>query len=103
VPTFNSAQLLAALLASLQRHMLEHEVVVVDNGSTDGTVALLRDRLPSARLVRLPANMGYGRAVNRGLEASEADTLVVVNNDVACRPPFLKKLALPSIPRRESR
>jgi GT2 family glycosyltransferase len=92
VPTVNGAGVLADLLASLEQQTLSHEVVVVDNGSTDSTRTLLKERFPGVRLVALPRNIGFGRAVNRGVRASSGRILVFLNNDVVCEPTFLERL-----------
>jgi len=95
IPTFNGRRLLAEALDGLERQTVEHDVVVVDNGSTDGTIELLTERFPGAHLVRLPANVGFGRAVNRGVAAAETDVVVLINNDVVCEPEFLERLLDP--------
>ena len=66
IPTFNGCRLLAEALEGLGRQTVEHEVIVVDNASTDGTIELLAERFPRTRLVRLPENAGFGRADQPG-------------------------------------
>ena len=51
-----------------------HEVVVVDNASTDGTPELVRERFPSVRLVELPENRGFGAGNNAGMEVGREAT-----------------------------
>ena len=92
VPSYNRASQLAELLGSLERQTIEHEVVVVDNASTDGTPELVASRFPRVRVVRLPNNVGFGRAINRGVGECDARTVVFLNNDVVCEPPFLQRL-----------
>jgi O-antigen/teichoic acid export membrane protein/GT2 family glycosyltransferase len=92
IPTFNGARLLGEVLKSLQAQTLCHEVVVVDNASTDGTQELLAQEFGDARVVALNENNGFARAVNRGVAATGADTLVFLNNDVVCEPTFLEEL-----------
>jgi GT2 family glycosyltransferase len=58
-----------------------HEVIVVDNASTDGTPALVRERFPSARLIELPENIGFGAANNVGMEAAGGDYYLLLNSD----------------------
>ena len=58
-----------------------HEVVVVDNASTDGTPELVRERFPSVRLVELPENRGFGAGNNAGMEVAGGDWFLLLNPD----------------------
>jgi N-acetylglucosaminyl-diphospho-decaprenol L-rhamnosyltransferase len=58
-----------------------YEVVVVDNGSTDGTADAIRSGFPDARLVALPENVGFAAGVNRAAEAAAGDFLLLLNPD----------------------
>ena len=95
IPTFNGRRMLVEALEGLERQTTAHDVIVVDNGSTDGTVDLLAERFPHVRVVELPENVGFGRAVNRGVAAAETDVVVLINNDVVCEPEFLERLLEP--------
>ncbi len=95
IPTFNARGLLAETLDGLERQTVAHAVVVVDNASSDGTTELLAERFPRVRIVRLPENIGFGRAVNRGVAVAETDVVVLINNDVVCEPEFLERLLEP--------
>jgi GT2 family glycosyltransferase len=95
IPTFNGRTILAEALESLERQTVDHDVVVVDNASTDGTTELLAKRFPAVRVVRLDENLGFGRAVNRGVAAVETDVVVLLNNDTVCEPEFLERLVEP--------
>ena len=95
VPTYNRADLLRGCLGHLERQDEPHTTIVVDNGSTDGTVEMVRAEFPSVRLVPLPKNLGFGRAVNLGVEAGDGDALVLINNDVDVSPGFLSALIRP--------
>ena len=57
------------------------ELVVVDNGSRDGSVAELQRAHPDVRVVRAPGNVGYARAANLGIAATRADIVAVLNPD----------------------
>jgi N-acetylglucosaminyl-diphospho-decaprenol L-rhamnosyltransferase len=59
----------------------EHEVVVVDNASSDGSPALVRERFPSVRLVELEENIGFGAANNVGMEVASGRWLLLLNSD----------------------
>lgn len=56
------------------------EVIVVDHGSTDGTVALVRERFPAARLIE-QGNVGYGAGMNAGLRGATGEWFLVLNSD----------------------
>ena len=57
---------------------------------------MLSDRFPQVTTVQLPANIGFGRAVNRGVrEVDGADVIVLVNNDAVCAPEFIERLLEP--------
>jgi N-acetylglucosaminyl-diphospho-decaprenol L-rhamnosyltransferase len=66
--------------------------LVVDNGSTDGTAELLRDRYPDVATLRLTSNVGFGPALNAGVQESAAGVVVVMNDDVLCPPSTLDRL-----------
>ena len=90
--TYNSEAVIGGLLDSLPAAMgsegqtVEHTVVVVDNGSTDGTVKLVEDR-PGVRLVR-STNVGYSGGLNRGVqEAGDgATSILILNPDLRLAP-----------------
>lgn len=69
------------------------EVLVVDNASTDGSLALLRERHPSVRVVRLDENAGPARARNAGMRAAANRWVLALDNDAVLTPDVLSKLA----------
>jgi N-acetylglucosaminyl-diphospho-decaprenol L-rhamnosyltransferase len=79
--TRNSEAELAALLASVQRHLPGTRVVVVDNDSADGSLEVA-GRWPFVTTVALPRNVGFGAACNRGLRELDAPVTALVNPDV---------------------
>jgi len=81
VVTWQGAHLLGPCLASLHRQTLAHDVLVVDNASTDGTVALLEREHPEVRVLRLPRNTGFAGGVQAGLDATDAEFVALLNND----------------------
>jgi N-acetylglucosaminyl-diphospho-decaprenol L-rhamnosyltransferase len=62
------------------------ELVVVDNGSRDGSVATLGRAFPDVQVIRAPGNVGYARAANLGIAATRADIVAVLNPDTRLEP-----------------
>jgi GT2 family glycosyltransferase len=60
---------------------LKHEIVVVDNGSSDDTADAIKARFPSIRVIRNKNNRGYGPAANQGMRIAKGRVLAFVNND----------------------
>lgn len=58
-----------------------HEIVVVDNGSTDGGPAMVRERWPSVRLLPQPRNLGFAAGCNIGIRATAAGLILLLNGD----------------------
>jgi GT2 family glycosyltransferase len=82
IPNWNGLALLRPCLGSLEEQVYrDFEVIVVDNGSTDGSVATLWDEYPHVRTVVLKENCGYSGGCNAGIRKAEGDLLVMLNND----------------------
>ena len=89
----NKAYLEPCLLSLYESGMRNNfEVVVVDNGSTDGSQAMLRDRFPQVRVVQNDGNVGLGRASNQGIECTQAPYVLLLNNDTLVHGPSLDAL-----------
>jgi GT2 family glycosyltransferase len=98
IPTLDARELLLDALDSLAAQTVPPaEIVVVDNASRDGTAEAVVQRHPDVSVVRLPRNVGFGRAVNHGFAraAASCEALVLVNNDCVCEPGFLDALLEP--------
>lgn len=93
IANWNGAQHLRVCLDSLrlQTHS-QFEVIVADNGSTDGSLDMLRDEYPEVRVLELDANYGFVVASNHGAAATDADILVMLNNDTEVEPQWLEAL-----------
>lgn len=73
------------------------EVIVVDNGSRDGTVDWLRESWPQVKVVPLVKNLGFGEANRRGIGAAASDWIALLNNDTEVEPGWLEALARPML------
>lgn len=90
IPSWNSADLLPRCLQSIRRQDLEAELLVVDNGSADGTLEYLRrEGVPH---VSLPENAGFAAAVNLGASRVAAPAVLVLNVDTELEPGCLAAL-----------
>jgi GT2 family glycosyltransferase len=93
IPTWNGCELLRAALGSLRLQTFsDFESVVVDNGSRDGTVAMLEAEFPDVVVVRFAENRGFAVAANAGVRASRGRYLVLLNNDVEAEPKWLEAI-----------
>jgi GT2 family glycosyltransferase len=93
IPNWNGARHLRVCLDSLRRQTHpDFEVIVVDNGSTDGSVAMVQEEYPEVRLLALPENCGFVVACNRGAAMARGEVLVMLNNDTEAEPGWLEAL-----------
>ncbi len=82
IPTFNTASMtLACCRAALAGPLDSVEVIVADDGSTDGTAELLEREEPRVRVVRLEKNRGYAVAANLGVAAATGSIILLLNSD----------------------
>lgn len=90
VPNYNRRELLVRLLRALAAQTAPLRVLVVDNGSSDGSVEAARGE--GAEVLTLTGNFGFAYAVNRGIEKANTEWVAIVNNDVVPRVDWLEKL-----------
>lgn len=90
--TYNSRGFLDECLASVARLTAPVDVVVADNGSTDGTLAHLRAHWPAVRALDLGRNWGFAEGYNRALAEVTAEWLVLLNPDAQLAPDWLTRL-----------
>ena len=84
-----------ACLGSIERCApphIPHEIIVVDNASSDGTIAALRERFPAVRLVANEENVGFPRANNQALPLVRGEYLFFLNPDSELQPGTLERL-----------
>ena len=94
VVNWNGKEVLSGCLRSLlDQDYEDYEVLVVDNGSEDGSQSLVKKEFPSIKLIENEANLGFGPAVNKGFEKAEGDYFIFLNNDLALEPDCLGQLA----------
>jgi GT2 family glycosyltransferase len=93
IPNWNGAHHLADCLASLRRQTFrEFEVIVADNGSTDGSLELLAREYPEVRVLALGENLGFAGACNAGMRVARGTFVVLLNNDTEADPLWLAEV-----------
>ncbi len=93
IVNYNGVTLLDDCLTSVlatDYHPLE--VLLVDNGSTDGSVAFVRSRFPDVRLLLQEKNLGFAGGNNRGVESSTGEYIVLLNTDTRVEPGWVNAL-----------
>ena len=95
---WNDIKVIADCLRSIfeKTSDLEFEVIVSDNGSTDGAAEVAEEF--GARVLRMGSNLGFSRAVNAGVEACRTELIALVNSDVEPEPDWLARLVTSSPP-----
>ncbi|MDD3625678.1 MAG: glycosyltransferase family 2 protein [bacterium] len=97
IPTFNGKDLLKNNLPNLINELSDfsHEIIVSDDGSTDDTIEFLKDNhKPYIKIFSSEENKGFSSACNSGLQIARGDYILLLNNDVSIKEPFLKKLLI---------
>ena len=90
---WNGKEYLACCLASLEAQTYrDFEIIIVDNGSTDGSVAFIRERFPEVRLICNEHNLGFARANNQGIAIARGRYVAILNNDTQVEPQWLEAL-----------
>jgi len=93
IPNWNGKELLGPCLESLYHQEYDDfETIVVDNGSTDGSAAFVRDNFPQVTIICFAENRGFSAAVNAGIAASSSAYIALLNNDTLVQPSWLKEL-----------
>ena len=93
VLNYNGCKLLEAILSSLSAQTYPPtEMIVVDNGSRDGSRDYLAERWPAVKVVVIPDNIGVAAALNRGVAAGSGEYVALLNNDIELAPTWLAEL-----------
>jgi O-antigen biosynthesis protein len=95
IPNWNGKDLLSKYLPSIieaASRVSNTEVLVVDNGSDDGSVDFVREHFPGVRVIALPTNLGFGGGSNTGFREAKGGIVVLLNSDMRVDPDFLPPL-----------
>lgn len=94
IVNWNLEDALKACLESVESSLkdLDHEVIVIDNASSDGSVRMLKDVFPGVRLIENQDNAGFARANNQGIALSRGGYLLLLNPDTLVPPAAIQHL-----------
>jgi GT2 family glycosyltransferase/glycosyltransferase involved in cell wall biosynthesis len=95
IPNWNGRDLLEKYLPSVIAALSDFplsEIIVVDNGSEDGSAQFVREHFPQVRVLALEQNLGFGGGSNAGFRAARHDIVVLLNSDMRVEPNFLQPL-----------
>ena len=93
IPNYNGEKYLRECVEAVNAQTLKDiELVIVDNGSTDLSLDIVKELRPDARIIKLDKNYGFSRAVNEGIRAAFAPYVILLNNDTRVLPDFAGEL-----------
>lgn len=95
IPNFNGKDIIGKCLDSLLSQTLPVHIIVVDNGSSDGSVEYLEQHYPQAELIKLPRNTGFTGGVNAGIKKAtedKAEYVLLFNSDAVADKNWAKEL-----------
>ncbi len=93
IPNYNGKKYLDDCLKSLKKQTFqEFKVIIVDNGSTDGSQDHIRNKYPQVKLIELSENTGFANAANVGIKAAASQYVFLLNNDTMCDEKALESL-----------
>ena len=93
IPNYNGIKFIDACLESLYAGTTQNiEVIVVDNASNDGSLALIKEKYPQVHLIENQENTGFCHAVNQGILASKTTYVILLNNDTRAGLSFVHEL-----------
>ncbi len=95
IPSWNAADIISACLASLNNQTCPHKVIVVENGSTDDSINVIKQNFPEVIILEFSDNAGFAGGVNRGIKYAldkSADYIALFNNDAVADKNWLMEL-----------
>jgi hypothetical protein len=94
IPNYNGKRYLDGCLSSLSAQTFkDFEIILVDNGSSDGSARYVAERFPEVRIVKNEKNLGFSGGVNTGIRRSKGECILTLNNDTRADRDLIKNLA----------
>ena len=92
IPNYNGIDFLKNCLESTTKSSVPASVIVVDNGSGDGSREWVKENYPRVKVIAFPENRGFCAAVNVGIRAAETPYVFLLNNDTTVEPDCIQRL-----------
>lgn len=93
IPNYNGCHYMGPCLTSLKEQTFkDFQVLVVDNASTDESVAYVKEHCPDIRVIELDKNYGFSKAVNVGIRHSKTPYVILLNNDTKADPHYIEEM-----------
>jgi GT2 family glycosyltransferase len=86
IPNYNGIQFLEGCFVSLESQNYPCKVVIIDNGSDDGSVEYIKENYPNFKLIDNKENLGFSKAVNQGINSIHSEYVFLLNNDAELGP-----------------
>lgn len=81
IPNYNGIKYIDGCLRSLYKGSVHPEIILVDNGSTDGSLSLVKEKYPLVKVIEFAENTGFSKAVNAGIRMARTEYVLLLNND----------------------
>jgi GT2 family glycosyltransferase len=94
VISYNGKEFIPECLRTLQEDIKEfcHELIIIDNHSTDGTIEIIERDFPKTTLIKNPKNLGFAKAVNQGIKQAQYEYIWILNQDIRVQKGCLQTL-----------
>ncbi len=95
IPNYNGIKYIEACLKSLEaakNETCEFDIYVIDNASQDGSLELVKEKFPDVFVIELRENTGFAYAVNRGIEVTDTEYVLLLNNDITVDKNMVERL-----------
>lgn len=92
IPNYNGIKYIENCLYSLEQGSVIPKIIVVDNGSVDGSLLLIKEKFPHVQIIEFAENTGFCKAVNAGIKAASTEYVLLLNNDTVADREMVRSL-----------
>lgn len=105
IPNWNGEAFLSRCVASIVQSSRSagatHEIILVDDASSDRSCEIVEKNFPALKVLRNPQNLGFGGTANRGITESKGDIIVLLNNDLVAKEAMIAELLSPLLAQKD--